>query len=173
MNWAEKIVMCNLREAFALFKQRYPLLKIGFSKFSELRPKYCVFAGVSGTHSDCVRTTHQNAKLMIMYCRMKELMDGDKSIKSYKDIMMYVVCPNPTEACYFGDCKNCPGFEEVKERIEEAFELNCIENITYKQWMQIEKRTSLETLVKPTDELISILFEKRPKLLQHSFLASQ
>ena len=110
---------------------------------------------------------------MIMHCRMKELMEGDRPIKSYKDIMMYVVCANPTEACYFGDCKNCPGFEEVKERIEEAFELNCIENITYKQCMQIEKRTSLETLVKLTDEFISILFEKLPKLLQHSFLASQ
>ena len=72
---------------------------------------------------------------MIMHCRMK----GDRPIKSYKDIMMYVVCANPTEAYYFGDCKNCPGFEEVKERIEEAFELNYTENITYIQWMQIEK----------------------------------
>ena len=43
----KKLVMCNLREAFALFKQRYPLLKIGFSKFCELRPKYCVLAGAS------------------------------------------------------------------------------------------------------------------------------
>ena len=73
---------------------------------------------------------------------------------------------------------------EVTERLENELCLSrkglkkhlsstVLKTITYKQWMQIEKRTSLETLVKPTDELISILFEKRPKLLQHSFLASQ
>ena len=169
----KKLILCNLREAFALFKEKHPLLKIGFSKFCELRPKYCILAGASGTHSICVCTTHQNAKLMISQCKVKELVEGEKPIKSYKYIMKYVVCETPTEACYFGNCKNIPGFDALKKRIEEAFELNCIENITYKQWIQVEKRTSLETLVKPTEEFINTLFEKFPKLLLHSFLASQ
>lgn len=61
---------------------------------------------------------------------------------------MYVMCSNPTEACYIQDCNNCLGFKEVSGKIEEAFELNCIENIPYKQWTQVEKRTSLQTFVK-------------------------
>ena len=43
----------------------YCNLKVGFSKFAELRPKECVLAGASGTHTVCVCIIHQNVKLMI------------------------------------------------------------------------------------------------------------
>ena len=32
----------------------HPDVKVGFSKFAELRPKECVLAGATGTHSVCV-----------------------------------------------------------------------------------------------------------------------
>lgn len=66
----------------------------------------------------------------------------------------YVVCDSPTEVCYFGDCKNFSGFEEVKEEFEEASELNCIESIIYRQRVQVENGTTLERFVKPTEEHI-------------------
>jgi hypothetical protein len=34
-------------------------VKIGFSKFCELRPKHCILAGASGTHSVFVHTIYQ------------------------------------------------------------------------------------------------------------------
>lgn len=37
-----RLLMCNLDEAFALFKEKPLEVKIGFSKFAELRPKECV-----------------------------------------------------------------------------------------------------------------------------------
>ena len=51
-------------------------MKIGFSKFAELRPKECVIAGSSGTHSVCVCTTHQNVKLMMVGTHMEDASDG-------------------------------------------------------------------------------------------------
>ena len=54
------LLLCNLREAYELFKERNPTLVIGFSKFAELRPKQCVMVGQSGTHSVCVCVKHQN-----------------------------------------------------------------------------------------------------------------
>lgn len=36
-----------------------------FSKFAELRPRNCVLAGASGTHTVCVCAIHQNVKLML------------------------------------------------------------------------------------------------------------
>ncbi|XP_038055996.1 uncharacterized protein LOC119727987, partial [Patiria miniata] len=36
------LILCNLKEAFEHFKKKYPDLRIGFSKFAELRPKQCV-----------------------------------------------------------------------------------------------------------------------------------
>jgi len=50
----KRLVLCNLKEAYEQFKQKYPDQKIGFSKFAELRPKECVLAGSSRTHSVCV-----------------------------------------------------------------------------------------------------------------------
>ena len=40
-------------------------MKIEFSKFCTLRPKRCVIAGSSGTHSICVCTTHENTILLV------------------------------------------------------------------------------------------------------------
>ena len=61
----KRLVLCNLKELYCCFKKRYPDVKVGFSKFCTLRPKWCVLAGSSGTHSVCVCTIHQNVELLI------------------------------------------------------------------------------------------------------------
>ena len=58
-------VLCNQKEAFQRYKDKFPDKKIGFSKFASLRPKECVLVVASGTHSVCVGTIHQNMKLVI------------------------------------------------------------------------------------------------------------
>ena len=66
----KQLVLGNLREVYAQFKERYPDKKIGFSKFAMLCPKECVLAGASGTHQVCVYTIHNNVKLMMINSRM-------------------------------------------------------------------------------------------------------
>jgi len=61
----KRLVLTNLKEVYLLFKERFPTEKIGFSKFAELRPKHCILAGASGTHSVCVCAIHQNMKLLM------------------------------------------------------------------------------------------------------------
>ena len=68
-----QLVLCNLKELNQHFKDKHPSVKIGFSKFAELRPRYCVLAGASGTHSVCVCTIHQNVKLMILGAKLPKL----------------------------------------------------------------------------------------------------
>ena len=34
--------LCNVQELFPVFKEQYPNVNIWFSKFSALRPKWCV-----------------------------------------------------------------------------------------------------------------------------------
>ena len=50
----KRLVLYNLKEAYHQFKTEHPDVKVGFSKFAELRPKECVLAGATGTHSVCV-----------------------------------------------------------------------------------------------------------------------
>lgn len=167
------LILSTLREIYVLFKERYPHLRIGISKFCELRPKHCVLPGSSGTHSVCVCTIHQNAKLVMAQCKLPELTNCELPIKTYKDVTSNIICKVPTSECYFANCVNCPGSDDLKVRFQEAFQLNSIENVSFKQWMQIDNKCVLETITKPTEEFLDYLFESLPKLLRHSFIATQ
>lgn len=62
----KRLILSNLKETYHLFKKKYPHLKIGFSKFCELRPKHCVLPGANGTHSICVCAIHENVSKTII-----------------------------------------------------------------------------------------------------------
>lgn len=53
------LILFTLREAYTQFKESNPNIKIGFSKFSNLRPKNVLLPGKSGTHQVCVCKYHQ------------------------------------------------------------------------------------------------------------------
>lgn len=59
------LLLSNLKEAYQLLKEEQPDIQVGFSTFASLRPKECVLAGASGTHSVCVCPIHENFKLML------------------------------------------------------------------------------------------------------------
>lgn len=50
----KRLVLCNLRELYAIFKDQHSSDHIGVSKFASLCPQHCVLAGASGTHTVCV-----------------------------------------------------------------------------------------------------------------------
>ena len=83
----KRLVLSNLREVYHEFKEKFPDLKIGFSKFAELRPKHCILAGASGTHAVCVCTIHQNAKLMMLELQLSH-------IPTYHHCLAKIMC-NP------------------------------------------------------------------------------
>lgn len=67
----KRLLLCNLNELHCAYKNKYPQHRIGLSKFSQLRPKWCVTVSSSGAHSVCVCTIHQNTKLMVdAYCNV-------------------------------------------------------------------------------------------------------
>ena len=71
------LLLCNLKEAHKTFKDRFPEMKVGFSKFAKLHPKYSILAGQSKTHSICVSTMHQTIKLMIENTKLEMLTKGE------------------------------------------------------------------------------------------------
>uniref|UniRef100_A0A1X7VAM1 Uncharacterized protein n=1 Tax=Amphimedon queenslandica TaxID=400682 RepID=A0A1X7VAM1_AMPQE len=90
-----RLVLLNLRELYRNFNDKYPDVKVGFSKLTELRPPYCVLAGVNGTHSFCVCTIHQNVKLLFESMELCGLETSDEtSIQSYQHCIAHTMC-NP------------------------------------------------------------------------------
>ena len=76
-------LLSNLKEIYQHFLTENPALKVGFSTFAMLRPKWCVPVVSSGTHNVFVCTYHENVKLMLSF------IDGSLN---YKEVLKACVC---------------------------------------------------------------------------------
>lgn len=125
-----RLILMNLAEAYALFKQQNIGRKIGFSTFASLRPAECVLALSNvGTHCVCVCAYHQNVKLV--FESMKKLFDVD----SYRDLFKRMLCASPSNACHLNLCQNCPGVNEMEKHLCALMENNEMDTVSYKQWI--------------------------------------
>ena len=160
--YQKRLVLCNLSELYAAFKEAHPNVKIGFSKFCSLRPKWCVLAGASGTHSVCVCSMHQNAVLLT------DAVDWDFT---YKDLMEKVVCDVESRVCMMHRCESCPGSEALEKFLDDELRhLDMDSEFHYCQW-QTTDRASLVTLTTTYGEYKDLLVEKINELTRHSYLA--
>ena len=100
----KRLILCNLKELYTAFKENHSDLKIGFSKFCCLRPKWCVLAGSTGTHSVCVCTIHQNVQLLLNALNMK----SDFSDK----IINQMVCKSENRDCNRDASRNSVGIKK-------------------------------------------------------------
>ena len=169
----KRLVLCNLKELHHAFKDEYPEIRIGLSKFAESRPKHCVLAGASGTHSVCVCTIHQNVKFMIHGVKLIELTTSDGvSYPTYEDCIANAIYNPPQPKCYLRTCTECPGLDGLKEFLHTALDENMIDTITYKQWVSVD-RCTLDTISSTSDEFVEAFIDKMEALIPHSFVAKQ
>lgn len=167
----KRLVMGNLKEVYELFKNKNPTDKIGFSKFADLRPKHCVLAGGSGTHTVCVCTVHQNVKLMLQVLKSKQITLNDGTdISNYNSCLAKLMCEEPGTACHLNECPSCPGVDNLKDELQLLLDNELVDNITYKQWVSVD-RCNLVTFIKTADEFIETLCEQLLILKRHSFIA--
>uniref|UniRef100_UPI00358EEC48 uncharacterized protein n=1 Tax=Myxine glutinosa TaxID=7769 RepID=UPI00358EEC48 len=164
------LVLCNLKEVYELFKEAHPNVKIGFSKFAELRPRQYVLAGSSGTHSVCVCTTHQNVKLMFTGAKLDSVTGGE--FKDYSHCLAAIQCNPPRIECFFGKCSECPGMAGLQDKLETYMQDNMIDQVQYKQWTSTD-RSNLETKVQTVADFLDSFQSSLQKLLPHSFIAKQ
>ena len=147
---------------YSEFKSQFPNYKVGFSKFAELRPKHCVLAGASGTHSVCVCTIHQNVKLMVLAVELREL-------PTYHHYIAKILCNPLLPGCYLGDCSVCDGVAIHKDHLTTCLDENLVDQVTFKQWVSVDR----STLTVPVDEFVEILCDKLELLRPHCFIASE
>ncbi len=116
---SKRLVLANLKEIYALFKEKHPDKKVGFSKFAMLRPKECVLAGASGTHQVCVCTVHNNIKLMMTNSGMAKITGREEvPLIHYSHPLSKIMCNPPLPSCHLGWCPFCPGKESLQKMLE-------------------------------------------------------
>lgn len=156
-----------------MFKE--PQCKVGFYKFCDFRPKWCMTVVARGAQSMCVCVCeiHKNVKLMIT------VMPG---VNDYEQLMKAMVCNTNDRDCMIHRCDKCPGNEAFHDHI-----LGLItkaemdeDTISFKQWDQREYIDTclIHSLVGPLvtrSELITTFLEdlckKVENLTTHHFIA--
>ena len=129
------LLLVNLKELYNSFLKEHADIKIGFSKFCQLQPKWRVLLGASGTRCVCACTYHQNMKLIL-----------DPLNLEHKDLLKFLVCNPGSKHCMIHQCSNCPDDEEqlhlyLKETIES---LNISDGeIKFWQWTTTDKFNKL------------------------------
>lgn len=172
----KRLVLHNLRDMYTAFLKEYNYeIKIGFSMFCSLKPKYCVLAGSSGTHNVCVCTKHQNCKL-----KLKALGICDR----LKDIMEEIVCSSDNRSCMLGLCQKCNNIETIVQLITTkvkrvwADELNpedcefLSSTVEYCEWVSTDRDELITRTCKVT-ELIDILAENMRVVIPHHFTSRE
>lgn len=84
----KRLLLLNLKGLHTTFTETHPEFPVSFSKFAQLRPKHCILAGASGTHSVCVCTIHENCKLLLDSINIAKLTaSSNYPIVDYKDCL--------------------------------------------------------------------------------------
>ena len=158
----KRIVLCNLREIYAAFKEKYPNVMLGFSKFCIFRPKWYVFAGSSGTHSACVCSIHQNAILLV------DAMSWDIT---YKDLILKIVCDSTRKECVMHRFESCPGRAGLKQFLDEQLsDVDSESEFHYNQWDTTD-RASFIIVTTTCEEYKDVFIDVNNKSTKHSCLA--
>ena len=143
-----------------MFKLRYSTVKIGFSKFCTIRPKWCIMVDSSGSHSVCICAIHQNVKLLI---------DAMGINVTYKDLMAMIVCSLENRICMIHRCANCPGNEPLMNYLISAL-AESEEEIVFKQWESTDSYHLLTQSLSVND-FMELLVKSIDKLTSHSYTA--
>ena len=158
----KRFVLCNLSELYSAFIYKSPNIKIGCSKFCTLRPKWCVLAGSSGTHSVCVCSTDQNAVL---------LFDAIDWEYTYKDQIKKVVCDPNNKVCMMRRCESCRGSGVLKKFLDDELSHLDMDSEFYYCQCQKTDHAALATLTTAFEEYKELLINNIINLTRHSYLA--
>ena len=150
------LILSNLKEQYAKFKTSYPDIKTCFSNFCSHRPKWCITAGASVIHTECICTYHQNVKLMISVVKLS---------KDYHELIDMLVCSRANKNCMIHRCPLCPENATLRHYLEnELYSHDDIDEdddscINYKQ-LKTTDQSELVSLTETTSSFIHTLINK-------------
>lgn len=127
----------TLFEAYQLFLQKEPNMRVGKSKFSSLRPKWIKTI----TPLDaCACVYHQNPSLIITaWNRITH------DALDLTGLIIGVTCGMNRPNCYTGECIACGG-GSPSDVLMTSFTGDEEDDVTWMQWKRTEKRVDLQRI---------------------------
>ena len=122
----KRLLLVNLREAHALFKEGSKL-KVGFSEFASLRPPQ-VLPMTLRDHEVCMCKYHENIDLLLHTLTTTSLVSSH--YKTADDLLNATVCSQEESKCMDRECSNC-GVDQLEN---ELFNIDDELPVSYYQW---------------------------------------
>ena len=151
----------TINEVFAMFREIYPDVKIGKSKFAELRPKHVLLSSQL-PHNVCLCKYHENFIMAV-----NVLNNTDPTFPRYDhNFPNELVCTAATEDCWFNKCQNCKDAQLLRRKFPP--EQRESSNVTWHVWGN-DADGKLCKMVKEgtSDELFAHICAILPEFLQH------
>ena len=166
----KRLMLGSLRELYNLYKDDDKTPKVGFSTFAALRPKQCVLAGSSGTHTVCICTYHQNPALIISALDLPGL--------TVTDLLDHAVCDVANRDCMMQACDDCPREEGVQAFLRLVMSEDTggdeedygDDEIRYRQWISTD-RCTLKEIIESRDDCLISLSRQISELTKHHYRA--
>lgn len=118
-------MLMSLREAYNKFKEEYPSLKVGLTKFCEWRPAHVkLFDQIP--HQVCVCSYHENVRLLLVAFKEHTTLNNDFAEQ--------VTCDPSAKVCMSGKCSKCAN------AIDKYAPLNNSNPVHYQQWQRVDNR---------------------------------
>uniref|UniRef100_A0ABD2WEB3 Uncharacterized protein n=1 Tax=Trichogramma kaykai TaxID=54128 RepID=A0ABD2WEB3_9HYME len=138
----KRFLLGDLGDLYSQFKNEHETIQIGFTKFTLLRPSHCVLSGSSGTHNVCVYVHHENVNLMLEAADLPQLNFTENThLRSddYREFIKAVVCSNPSDDCFLGNCLDCLNATDLRKQLNAIFRDNHINEITFYNWLHTDR----------------------------------
>jgi hypothetical protein len=161
----KRLLLLTLSHAFTILKEKYPDIKVGFAKFTRLRPPQVVFPGSPGTAITCVCMIHGNAELLF-----EAISKIDKLAFKYanmRDCVFEIMCKEAKDECHLGECKKCPDSSKLTQYLLDY--LSETETISCRQWVN-NKGCRLVSMALEANEFVEMFVESLQALRPHRFL---
>ena len=155
----KRLLLCNLKELYQYFKNKFSRYILGFSKFCTLRPRWCVTVHASGAHAVCVCTIHQNVIL---------LADATKTGLSYNDMIIMIVCDSESKMCILHRFPSCPGSNNLQSFLESHFS-DLDYEVTFQQWQSSNRMDLIQQTLEVKD-FLQLTVNSIDKIITHSYV---
>lgn len=161
----------TVNELHELFKTRNPDIKIGKTRFLELKPKECIHLNHKGIHNICVCRYHENFKLMAL--ALDNILKTPTIGKTWKEHIKLSVCYEPTDDCYIRKCQNCPEIEDLVSLLRTMItDTDDDSTISYQAWVCTD-RADIVTKTLPISDFLIEYAHQLLDIKRHDFITKK
>ena len=153
-----RYMLMSLREAYSKFKEANPSLKIGVSKFCDLRPAHVkLFDQIP--HQVCVCIYHENVRLLLV-----ALKDHTELKAVFSEFVEQLTCDTTSKACMSGKCSDCAN------SISKYAPTDNSKAIHYQQWQNSDGRMEKVEITGKVEDCFEELKSQVGAFLLHTFI---